>query len=104
MSAKGGSDVEFQCGQWLARDQGDGNISRKLSAGSNDSDTKMYHVTVVTGSRRGAGTDANVQMQLFGSKNDSGPQRLESGQNGEPGRVFLPMQEPHYFLHGALVI
>ena len=31
-----------------------------------------YNVTVVTSDIRGAGTDSNVYIQLFGNKNDSG--------------------------------
>lgn len=34
--------------------------------------TTTYNVTVVTSDKRGAGTDANVYIQLFGNKNDSG--------------------------------
>ncbi|WAR01121.1 LOXH1-like protein, partial [Mya arenaria] len=63
----------FPCGQWLARDEGDGAIGRTL-LGSRDPfavrraignriDTK-YKITVYTGDKRGAGTDANVYIIL----------------------------------------
>ena len=32
----------------------------------------MYHVTVVTGNKTGAGTDSDVFLQMFGEKDDSG--------------------------------
>lgn len=34
--------------------------------------TNTYNITVVTSDIRGAGTDANVYIQLFGEKQDSG--------------------------------
>ena len=34
--------------------------------------TTTYNINVVTSDLRGAGTDANVFIQLFGDKNDSG--------------------------------
>ncbi len=34
--------------------------------------TTTYNISVVTSDIRGAGTDANVYIQLFGDKNDSG--------------------------------
>lgn len=40
--------------------------------------TKTYNVTVVTSDKRGAGTDANVYIQLFGERNDSGKIFLET--------------------------
>jgi hypothetical protein len=40
-----------------------------------------YRVTVHTGDKRGAGTDANVFIILHGEKGDSGKRKLESSGN-----------------------
>ncbi|KAL4225448.1 Lipoxygenase y domain-containing protein 1 [Mactra antiquata] len=74
----------FPCSQWLARDEGDGAICRTL-LGSRDpfavrKDTK-YKVTVYTGNVRGAGTDANVYIVLFGENGDSGQKFLDDSNN-----------------------
>jgi hypothetical protein len=41
----------------------------------------QYKVLVKTGDIRGAGTDANVFLQLFGEHGDTGERKLESGGN-----------------------
>lgn len=98
----------FPCGKWLARDEGDGAISQYL-IGSKDpfairkdwndlpfpekiqlrlkrrinprkSDSK-YKVTVYTGDKRGAGTDANVILNIFGENGESGEQKLDDSKN-----------------------
>jgi hypothetical protein len=47
-----------------------------------------YRVSVRTGDKRGAGTDANVFIIIHGEKGDSGKRMLESaGNNFERGRV-----------------
>ena len=56
----------------------------------------QYDVSVYTGSRRGAGTDANVFLNLFGEQGDTGDRALkhsktninkfENGQVGDIGR------------------
>jgi len=75
----------FLCGKWLAKDEGDGSIERELPAGSEDGVVSApyvsYKITVVTGDRRGAGTDANVYIVLYGTQGDSGDRKLESGGN-----------------------
>lgn len=44
--------------------------------------TVVYEVKVLTGDRRGAGTDANVVVTLYGDKGDSGqPKALQSASN-----------------------
>ena len=40
-----------------------------------------YKLTVKTGDVRGAGTDANVFVHLFGDSGDSGERKIESGGN-----------------------
>lgn len=37
-----------------------------------------YKITVRTGTRRGAGTDANVKMTLFGKLGDTGSRPLDN--------------------------
>ncbi|XP_078332217.1 lipoxygenase homology domain-containing protein 1-like isoform X5 [Crassostrea virginica] len=74
----------FPCGMWLARDEGDGAISRYL-IGSKDpfairKDSK-YKVTVYTGNKKGAGTDANVILNIFGENGESGEQKLDNSKN-----------------------
>lgn len=76
-----GKEHEFECGRWLDEKQDDGKIERKLRAGTNDSDIAKYTILVLTGDKRGSGTDANVYMTLFGSNGDSGKRELESGKN-----------------------
>lgn len=74
----------FPCNQWLAKDEGDGAICRTL-VGSRDpfavrKDSK-YKVSVYTGDKRGAGTDANVYIILFGENGDSGEKILDDSRN-----------------------
>jgi len=40
-----------------------------------------YRVTVYTGNKRGAGTDANVYVTLFGEMGDSAERRLDNSKN-----------------------
>ncbi|GFR41097.1 hypothetical protein Agub_g1741 [Astrephomene gubernaculifera] len=64
----------FPCGQWFATDIGDKKIVRllKLSGAMQEAgEPKMlrYKVVVKTSDVKGAGTDANVALQLFGEHN-----------------------------------
>jgi hypothetical protein len=61
--------------RWLAKDEDDGAIRRRLQAlGSPGSAgltaTTTYRVTIYTSDVRGAGTDANVYVQLLGELQD----------------------------------
>lgn len=40
-----------------------------------------YNVYVKTGDESGAGTDANVHIKIFGSKNDTGELKLRTTEN-----------------------
>jgi len=40
-----------------------------------------YHIEVKTSDVRGAGTDANVTVQVFGLKGDTGVQKLDDSKN-----------------------
>ena len=71
----------FLCGQWLSRTQGDGLIERTLEGSENpraQDPGKCYLVEVVTGAMRGAGTEANVFVTLFGDKGASAEKRLDN--------------------------
>lgn len=80
----------FECGQWLSRTQGDGLIERVLDSAPSLSPrvpSHAYLVEVVTGAVRGAGTDANVFVTLFGERGSSGERRLDNHpDNFERGR------------------
>ncbi|CAG5136848.1 unnamed protein product, partial [Candidula unifasciata] len=69
----------FPCGQWLAKDEGTGDICKDL-IGSRDPlairKATKYKVTVYTGNKNGGGTDANVSITMFGEFGDSGEKRL----------------------------
>lgn len=56
------------CCRWLAKDEDDGAIRRRLKLlGAGDSSgSTTYRVTTHTSDVRGAGTDANVHIQLLG--------------------------------------
>ncbi|KAK2194040.1 hypothetical protein NP493_3g07026 [Ridgeia piscesae] len=74
----------FPCGQWLAKNEGDGSISRDLLGSNNPLATRKsckYKVTVFTGDKKGAGTDADVFITMFGDLGDSGERRLDTSKN-----------------------
>jgi lipoxygenase homology domain-containing protein 1 len=72
----------FLCGRWFAKNEDDGQIIREIPASDKDGVSSAsltnYKVTVFTGDRKGAGTDANVHVILFGENGDSGKRKLES--------------------------
>eukprot|EP00798_Chlamydomonas_sp_ICE-L_P018434 gene18434-24910_t len=76
----------FTCDRWLATDEDDGLIRRRLK-GSVGSGITNYRVTVYTSDCRGAGTDANVYCELSGmldGKEVWGPRhKLDSKNNFE---------------------
>eukprot|EP01121_Diplochlamys_sp_Union-15-3_P013545 TRINITY_DN4215_c0_g1_i1.p1 TRINITY_DN4215_c0_g1~~TRINITY_DN4215_c0_g1_i1.p1 ORF type:complete len:964 (-),score=265.67 TRINITY_DN4215_c0_g1_i1:44-2935(-) len=80
-----GTSWFFICGRWLASDEDDKKIVRELPAQKEDAIASLplvnYKVTVLTGDRRGAGTDANVSITLYGEHGDSGSHKLENNQN-----------------------
>lgn len=74
----------FPCNQWLAKDEGDGQIIRQLTATSDSSaafEGYQYLVHTYTGDTRGAGTDANVVITIFGEEGDSGEKKLDNARN-----------------------
>ena len=67
-----GERYDFSCQNWLASDEGDGEIIRELPATAESIKepgmVKDYEVLVKTGNEFGSGTDANVFINIFGSK------------------------------------
>ncbi len=68
-----------------------GACERKLEAGKVPANGRCtYRVVVSTSDLRGAGTDANVAMTLYGEKGDTGQRKLDSSANDfERGKVRL---------------
>jgi hypothetical protein len=75
----------FLCGRWLAKNEDDGKIEREIPASNKDGQTYApmvsYRVTTITGDRRGAGTDANVFIQVFGDKGNTSEIKLSNAKN-----------------------
>ncbi|XP_036363166.1 lipoxygenase homology domain-containing protein 1-like isoform X1 [Octopus sinensis] len=72
----------FHCNSWLALDKDDGTIVKELPRGDSKLlNTTNYEIHVKTGNVRGAGTDANVFLQMFGSKNNTDKIPLVSSEN-----------------------
>ena len=80
-----GQEFYFLCGKWLASNTGDGQVVRTIAASMEDGIPSApivnYKVSVITGDRLGAGTDANVSITIFGDKGDSGSVKLDSSGN-----------------------
>ena len=81
-----GEKLYFPCGQWLARDVGDGQVARTLVVSRTDPHDAMqaYMVDVVTSDLRGAGTTAGVSLRLHGDVEVSSVQHLKVGCVGSP--------------------
>jgi len=75
------------CGRWLSKNEDDKQIERELAASDQDgvasAPLSKYTVSIKTGSIRGAGTDANVFIILYGQGTDSGKRILDG-----PGNLF----------------
>ena len=94
------------CSQWLAKDEGDGQICRELSATSDITTLRKsilktllnslfyhinkvkiicqdikYKITVITGNKRNAGTDSDVTIVIYGTQGDSGEWKLDDTKN-----------------------
>lgn len=82
----------FNCGRWLDKGEDDRQIIRELLPESTGTASGIkvakYNISVRTGDKRGAGTDANVHIVLHGETGSTGKFKLESGGNNfERGRV-----------------
>lgn len=85
-----GTKWVFNCNRWLDKNEDDGQTVRDLVPENRLADTKVikYKVSVHTGDKRGAGTDANVFVILHGESGDTGKRKLEgAGNNFERGKV-----------------
>lgn len=70
----------FYCGQWLDKNHG---VEKTLMASAADPRDHLvtYTVTTHTSKQRGAGTDANVQIDLIGAAGSSGARDLTGSGN-----------------------
>ncbi|KAI1905273.1 hypothetical protein AGOR_G00014410 [Albula goreensis] len=67
----------FPCQRWLARDEEDGElVVELLPEDGEELDENTYEVHVFTGTMWGAGTDANVYVNIYGEVGDTGERRL----------------------------
>ncbi|XP_036179562.1 lipoxygenase homology domain-containing protein 1 isoform X1 [Myotis myotis] len=74
----------FNCNSWLSKVEGDRQWCRDLLASFNPMDIptgNRYEIKVYTGDVIGAGTDADVFINIFGEYGDTGERRLESEKN-----------------------
>lgn len=80
-----GQQRYFLCGRWLAKSEDDGRIVRELAASNEDGvaylPLRRYQLAVHTADLRGAGTDSQVSVVLYGEKGDSGAKVLDSSAN-----------------------
>ncbi|XP_076613401.1 lipoxygenase homology domain-containing protein 1 [Chaetodon auriga] len=72
----------FSCNRWVARDEEDGEIVVELLTDDNeDLEMNSYEVHVFTGTMWGAGTDANVYINMYGEIGDTGERQLRKSNN-----------------------
>ncbi|KAG9471796.1 hypothetical protein GDO78_022716 [Eleutherodactylus coqui] len=87
-----GKQYMFPCNRWLCRDESDGKVEIEVYASEVIDIEKLvnYEVIVTTGNVRGAGTNANVFMQLFGDQGKTEETILRSRSNDfERGAVDI---------------
>ncbi|XP_064621724.1 lipoxygenase homology domain-containing protein 1-like isoform X2 [Lineus longissimus] len=84
----------FDCNDWLATDEGDGNLYRflKVRTGKIDTGKKNvmtnFTINVTTGTKKNAGTDAKVFVQILGDEVSTGELFLEaSKEHFEKGKT-----------------
>uniref|UniRef100_A0A3Q3VVE1 PLAT domain-containing protein n=1 Tax=Mola mola TaxID=94237 RepID=A0A3Q3VVE1_MOLML len=77
-----GIEQTFQCGMWLDEDEGDGLIERELyemvSLRQKKQKKYLWSLWIWTSDVKGAGTDAQVFLQIYGEKGKSDEIKLES--------------------------
>jgi hypothetical protein len=73
----------FLCGKWLAKDEDDGQIIRELPASDKDGVASLpmvnYKLSIMTGDRKGAGTNANILVTIYGKNGDTGKRVIDAG-------------------------
>uniref|UniRef100_A0A8U8BKQ1 Uncharacterized protein n=1 Tax=Geospiza parvula TaxID=87175 RepID=A0A8U8BKQ1_GEOPR len=71
----------FPCNNWLSKEDGDGLYVRDLIGSLDPMDVpkiNKYVVRVFTGEVSGSGTDADVFINIFGEKGDTGMRKLDN--------------------------
>uniref|UniRef100_A0A6B2KXQ4 PLAT domain-containing protein n=1 Tax=Arcella intermedia TaxID=1963864 RepID=A0A6B2KXQ4_9EUKA len=79
---KTGQEYNFPSDQWFDKDKGDGQIARELYPAPNSGQVSTavgYEVLIVTANRHGAGTEANVFLQVFGTSGETERMALGKG-------------------------
>ncbi|KAL8618371.1 hypothetical protein ACOMHN_047443 [Nucella lapillus] len=76
----------FPCRSWLSLHNGDATLRRDLPATLKERTLKEFEVTVETGRKRFAGTDANVSISMRGTEGNS--PRLQLNADRPPGSCF----------------
>uniref|UniRef100_A0A8C3ALE5 Lipoxygenase homology PLAT domains 1 n=1 Tax=Cyclopterus lumpus TaxID=8103 RepID=A0A8C3ALE5_CYCLU len=87
-----GIEQTFPCGKWLDEDEGDGLIERELyeMVSRRQKKQKKYPwaLWILTSDVKGAGTDAQVFLQIYGEKGKSDEIRLENNSDSfEQGQL-----------------
>ncbi|XP_071750893.2 lipoxygenase homology domain-containing protein 1 [Centroberyx gerrardi] len=69
----------FPCSRWLAGGEEDGElVVELLPEEAEDLEVNTYEVSVFTGDMLGAGTDANVYINIYGENGDTGERYLKN--------------------------
>ena len=101
-----GERYDFACNNWLDTKEGDGALIRELAATGDTIKTpgilKDYTVIVKTGNVFGAGTDANVFVNVFGSMGDTGSRPLENNNKTSSNRNKFERNNEDHFLVQAV--
>ncbi|KAM4615981.1 lipoxygenase homology domain-containing protein 1 [Polymixia lowei] len=72
----------FPCSRWLAQGEEDGElVVELLPEDAEDLEENTYEVSVFTGDMLGAGTDANVYVNIYGENGDTGERYLKNSGN-----------------------
>uniref|UniRef100_A0A061SAF0 Lipoxygenase homology domain-containing protein 1 n=1 Tax=Tetraselmis sp. GSL018 TaxID=582737 RepID=A0A061SAF0_9CHLO len=89
-ATKANSSTAFPCGQWLFINKAEGFTERELlpEGESELPRSCTWEIEVHTSDVKGAGTDANVFIQLHGSRGEIGPVKLDTcPENFERGTI-----------------
>ncbi|KAM7415994.1 hypothetical protein PAMA_018188 [Pampus argenteus] len=72
----------FPCSRWLARGEEDDElVVELLPEDTEELEVNTYEVSVFTGDMLGAGTDANVFINIYGESGDTGERYLKNSDN-----------------------
>nr|KAI8760088.1 lipoxygenase homology domain-containing protein 1-like [Biomphalaria glabrata] len=77
----------FNCDRWLAEDEDDKELIREMPAEAPSIKKPLplvhYIIQVYTGKKKGAGTDANVYINVFGDRGDTGNRFLKNSKTNK---------------------